>query len=80
MVMTGRADKVALKQLVGDPTKGSRSDKLRLLAVYTLIAKASNADLGELEEALRQAYSQPGPDTPTRKSIQGYDQHTRNTF
>jgi len=69
MVMTGRADKAALKQLVGDPNKGSLTDKLRLLAVYTLIARASNADLGELEEALRQAYSQAGagPDAPQRK-------------
>eukprot|EP00624_Nannochloropsis_granulata_P003953 evm.model.NODE_2982_length_36456_cov_21.122120.7 len=61
MVMSSRADKATVKALLADPSKGSLEDKLRLLAVYTLSSNASNADLQELNEAVRQAFSSGSP-------------------
>ena len=65
MVVSSRADKATVKALLADPAKGSLQDKLRLLAVYTLSSKASNTDLQELNEAVRQAFSQPQSPSPT---------------
>ena len=61
MVVSSRADKATVKALLADPSKGSLQDKLRLLAVYTLSSKASNADLQELNEAVRQAFASGNP-------------------
>lgn len=61
MVMSSRADKATVKALLADPSKGSLQDKLRLLAVYTLSSNASNTDLQELNEAVRQAFPSGTP-------------------
>lgn len=51
-VMMGRADKAKLLTLLGPESKGSVSDKLRLLAICSMSNMAAD-DMNELEEALR---------------------------
>ncbi|CAM9203717.1 unnamed protein product, partial [Phaeothamnion confervicola] len=61
MVMTSRADKTRLQQLLGPGGKGSLRDKLRLLAVYCLAMRPASADMTELEGVLRDAAAAAGP-------------------
>lgn len=54
MMLTNRADKAALSQLLGGAV-GSLADKLRLLAVYCLTIHPSAAEVSELTTVLRSA-------------------------